>query len=109
MLKRLLRALIPAVFLCGLIGGCAGLGMSEPAGTAFQGRIVFNDFEGGFYGILTREGKRLDPLHLPQELKREGLRVRGRYRLKEGLATTHMWGRPVGILEIRPEGPSGSK
>lgn len=99
MIKRWLTAFLPAVLLCAILG-CAGLGLSETAGIPFHGRIVHNDFEGGFYGIVTREGKRLDPLQLPQELKRKGLRVRGRYRLKEGIATTHMWGIPVDILEI---------
>jgi hypothetical protein len=106
MIKRWLMPYMPAVLLCAILG-CAGLGLSQAAGTPFQGRIVHNDFEGGFYGIVTREGKRLDPLQLPEGLKRKGLLVRGRYRLKEGIATTHMWGSPVEILEIQPVQESG--
>ena len=100
--------LMTALLLC-MLTGCAWLRLGEPQGRPFRGSVVFKDFEGGFYGIVTEEGERLDPLHLPQEFKNKGLRVQGRYLLQEGAATIHMWGRPVQLLEIEPVGGNGSQ
>jgi inhibitor of cysteine peptidase len=87
----------------GLLSGCI---LRKPIikGT---GTIVYNDFEGGFYGIETDFSipkyptNHLDPINLPQEFKEEGLRVWFKVRLRPDLFSFHMWGIMVEILEIK--------
>lgn len=87
------------LLLVSLAAGCS-LIQPEADGRAFQGRIVYKDFEGGFFGIVTDAGKRLHPVNLPAECRQKGFRVRGRYRPLEGTMTFQMWGQPVEILRI---------
>jgi inhibitor of cysteine peptidase len=70
------------------------------------GTIVYNDFEGGFYGIVADSCipgypiNHLDPINLPQEFKEDGLRVSFKVRLRPDLISFHMRGILVEILEI---------
>ena len=85
------------VFSC--TNGCIEQIFKEGTGT-----IVYNDFEGGFYGIIADEGfgffRNLDPINLPDELKEEDLRVRFKVRMLYGQVSFHMWGILVKILDI---------
>jgi hypothetical protein len=54
--------------------------------------------EGGFWGLTGENGQNYDPLNLPDDLKRAGLRVRFWLRMRKDIATTHMWGTPVQIV-----------
>ncbi len=83
-----------------LIGGCSLAQKSKVSGQSFEGRIVFNQFEGGFYGIITQNGKRLNPSNLPTDFRRAGLRVRGCYRQIPNRVTLQMWGQLVEFLHI---------
>ncbi|NIN67489.1 MAG: hypothetical protein GTO63_22860 [Anaerolineae bacterium] len=65
-----------------------------------EGTIVFNSFEGGFYGIVGDEEGRYDPVNLGDEYKVEGLRVHFVARILENQGSIHMWGLLVEILEI---------
>ena len=40
------------------------------------GTIQYNDFEGGFYGIVRDNGEAYDPINLPTEFEEDGLRVK---------------------------------
>lgn len=68
------------------------------------GTIVYNDFEGGFYGIIADDGfgffRNLDPINLPDEFKEEDLRVRFKVGMLYGQVSFHMWGISVKLLEI---------
>ena len=64
------------------------------------GTIVFNDFEGGFYGIVADSGQRYFAGTLEEELRVDGLRVRFALRPLTGVMTTVMWGRPVKIITL---------
>lgn len=55
--------------------------------------------EGGFYGLLTQDGRRFVPANLPDGFRKDGLRVTVRGRIKE-VATIYMWGKPLEILTI---------
>jgi hypothetical protein len=54
--------------------------------------------EGGFWGLTGENGQNYDPLNLPDDLKRAGLRVKFWLRMRKDIATTHMWGTPVQIV-----------
>ncbi len=65
------------------------------------GTIVFLSFEGGFYGIRSDDGKSYDPINLPAEFRKEGLRVRFEARELKDRASFHMWGIIIEIVHIQ--------
>lgn len=64
-----------------------------------QGSIVYNDFEGGFWGILGDDGKRYRPTELAEEWQRPGLRVVVECE-RSSAVSFHMWGIAVDIESI---------
>jgi hypothetical protein len=64
------------------------------------GTIVFHEIEGGFYGIVTDDGKKYNPINLDEKLKEDGLRVKFDANIKKGMVGIHMWGQYVEILNI---------
>jgi hypothetical protein len=65
------------------------------------GTIVFLSFEGGFYGIKADDGKSYDPMNLPVEFRKEGMRVRFEVKELKNQASFHMWGIIVEIVHIQ--------
>lgn len=68
----------------------------------FTGRVERVELEGGFWGIVTDDGRKLDPGKLPDAVQVHGLRVQGRAKLLNDVMTVRMWGTPVAVLEISP-------
>ncbi|MCY3630929.1 MAG: hypothetical protein OXI05_04125 [Bacteroidota bacterium] len=65
------------------------------------GKIVWNNFEGGFFGIVDQAGTRYYPLNpLNEELRIDGTAVRYVLSLKPDVMTTVMWGMPVSVISI---------
>ena len=64
------------------------------------GTIQYNDFEGGFYGIVGDNGEAYDPINLPTEFEEDGLRVKYTIEILEDQVGFHMWGTIVEIIEI---------
>ena len=64
------------------------------------GTILFQDLEGGFYGLVADDGAKYDPLNLDEAFHQDSLRVRFRARRRTGVMTIRMWGQPVDILEM---------
>jgi hypothetical protein len=67
---------------------------------SFKGRVVYRNFEGGFWGIISDDGQRYDPLVLPEQFQIEGLRVAGKVR-RRNVAHFHMWGTIVELVELK--------
>ncbi len=65
------------------------------------GTVHYVNEEGGFWGILDDDGKRYDPIHLPLELRRPGLKAEFSTRILEGHIGIRMWGILVEILEYK--------
>ena len=65
-----------------------------------QGTIQHFSFEGGFYGIVTNEGKKLLPMNLPEDFQKTGLKIRLKGRLITDMMTMNQWGSPFKIIEI---------
>lgn len=65
-----------------------------------QGTVQYIDLEGGFYGIITEDGQRYNPLDLPEEYQVDSLRVAFTVRKVEDVATIQMWGTPVRVINI---------
>lgn len=65
-----------------------------------NGTIVFQELEGGFYGIEADDGKKYNPINLDESYRKDGLRVKFDANLKKGMVGIHMWGQYVEILKI---------
>ncbi len=61
-----------------------------------EGKVVYMNMEGGFYGIIDQTGRKFFPLNMPNQLKKEGADVKCTIRIAE-VETTFMWGEPVYI------------
>jgi hypothetical protein len=64
------------------------------------GEIRYLDFECGFYGIVSDDGRCYDPVNLPSEFKNDGLQINFKVKVLENQISFHMWGTLVEILEI---------
>lgn len=66
-----------------------------------NGTVVFLSIEGGFYGIKGDDGRNYDPVNLPVDMQKEGLRVRFEAKELKDMASFHMWGALVQIVHIQ--------
>lgn len=79
-----------------------------PEAIAFTGKVHRVSLEGGFWGLVGDDGRKYQPLKLPAEFQRDGLRVVGKLREKRGARSFRMWGTIVEVAEIAElsdEGP----
>lgn len=61
--------------------------------------IVYKDIEGGFWGMITEDGKQYLPMEFPEQLKHEGRSVA--VTLQEiDVMTSMSWGIPVEIVSF---------
>ena len=67
---------------------------------SINGSIKYLAFEGGFYGIVSDDGKHYDPINLDQKFATDDLRVKVKAKLLKGIDSFHMWGSIIEIIEI---------
>lgn len=65
-----------------------------------RGTVTYIDVEGGFYGIVSGDDGRWDPINLPSDFTQDGLKVKFRAKLRKDLASYHMWGTLIEIISI---------
>lgn len=66
------------------------------------GTVVYQDLEGGFWGIVGDDGEDYRPLdELPESVRTDGCRVEAEVEPADVLSFT-MWGRNVHVLAIAP-------
>ena len=65
-----------------------------------EGIIIYNDFEGGFYGIIGDNGENYDPINLEKEFQEDGIIVSYTLKVLEDQLSIHQWGIVVEIIEI---------
>ena len=63
-------------------------------------RIVYNDFEGGFYAFVDANGQRFDPISLPVAFQVDGMIVRFVAIVLTEQVSVHNWGQVVDIQSI---------
>lgn len=66
-----------------------------------QGMITYVNLEGGFYGIIDDAGRHLDPVNLPAQYRKDGLKVNFSYRASKNSVSFHMWGTIIELIEIK--------
>ena len=64
------------------------------------GTVEHVAIEGGFFAIVGDDGRTYDPVNLPDEFKKDGLKVQGTARLKEDVVGFHMYGTMIEIVDI---------
>ena len=77
------------------------VGGEHPIGTfEIMGTVIYEAMEGGFYAIHGNDGRKYDPLNLPEPFRKEGLKVRVGARLKEDAVSFHMYGIVIEVVNI---------
>lgn len=67
-----------------------------------NGTVVYQDFEGGFWGIEGDDGRQYRPVEdLPASVRSPGKRVEAEVE-PAGVASFAMWGRNVRVRSIKP-------
>ncbi|GMQ81820.1 MAG: hypothetical protein BMS9Abin05_1256 [Rhodothermia bacterium] len=65
-----------------------------------EGKITYQDLEGGFWGIIGSGGDKYVPIeHLPEEVQVDGLEISANVEPVQLLGTT-MWGTHVKVTSI---------
>jgi len=64
------------------------------------GNVTYKTIEGGFYAIEGDDGKKYDPINLPESFKKHGLKVKVTARLKKDAMGFHMYGAIIEIVNI---------
>jgi hypothetical protein len=93
------RALFITALLACCIVACSCTTASYDT-TKSTGTVIFLPIEGGFYGIKGDDGRNYDPVNLPDEFRKDGLRVRYDVRELRDRASVHMWGTIAEIVRI---------
>ncbi|MDG6244099.1 MAG: protease inhibitor I42 family protein [Methanolobus sp.] len=63
-----------------------------------RGTVKYIELEGGFYGIITADEARYDPINLAENLRSDGMEVEFVAYPRNDIMGFHMWGQ---IIEIR--------
>lgn len=66
------------------------------------GTVRYQNLEGGFWGIVSDDGVRYDPMGLDAQFQQEGLRVRFEAVPETDMMSTRMWGVMVTLTAIEP-------
>jgi hypothetical protein len=78
----------------------SGLSTNESSLITFSGQIVYEDGEGGYFGIVTDCGERYLPVNLPDQYTTPGLLIQGTGNEDDTIMTIQMWGQPLHIQTI---------
>ena len=65
-----------------------------------SGKVVYQDFSGGFWGIVSNTGKEYRPVNFPNQLKKVGERVDIVIKKMKDEESMFMWGEPVEIISF---------
>lgn len=72
----------------------------DPDLFSFDGTVVHQTIEQGFFAINADNGQKFTPLGLPQEFAVDGLRVRVTARARDDAVRIYMYGALIEIVEI---------
>ncbi len=67
---------------------------------AIVGTVVRKSFEGGFFAIDGDDGRKYDPIGLPEDFQKNGLKVKVMARLRADAMSLHMYGAIIEIVDI---------
>lgn len=92
------------ILVLGIVVAMAGCLMdnNDIKGVQGTGTVRYQSLEGGFYAIIGDDGKNYDPINLPEDLRKEGLRIRFRAKARPDMASVHMWGTIIELKQVDP-------
>ena len=64
------------------------------------GTVTYKNIEGGFYAIDGDNGRKYDPINLPESFRKDGLKVNVTARLKKDAMSFHMYGEIIEVVNI---------
>ena len=70
-------------------------------GMIITGIIKYVEIEGGFYGIISDDGNKYDPVNLAPEYRKDGLRIKAGVSVQKNMISIHMWGTLIRINQIQ--------
>ncbi len=91
----ILKLILTFAVMLLIFNGCIKASLED------SGTVKYVKLEGGFYGIISDNGEKLDPVNLKNEFKKDGLRVKFVYSFKKSGANIHQWGKFIEIISIR--------
>lgn len=96
-MKKLPALLLITALCVGVLTTAVVYAENQPL--SFKGTVKHINLEGGFWGIITEDGKHYDPVNLAEEFKQEGLLVQVEAVDKDRVGI-HMWGTIIEITAI---------
>ena len=67
-----------------------------------EGTVTYLDFEGGFWGILGKDGAKYRPVDaLPASVRSDGCKIVAEVEPANVMSIT-MWGQTVRVIKIKP-------
>ncbi|TWX49172.1 hypothetical protein [Colwellia hornerae] len=73
---------------------------AESEQISFTATIKYMNLEGGFFGLVSKEGKHWLPLNLEKEFQKDGAVIKVTGKAVMGLITIQQWGTPFSITDI---------
>ncbi len=64
------------------------------------GTVTYKNIEGGFYAIDADNGRKYDPINLPESFRKDGLRVKVTARPRIDAMSLHMYGAIIEVVNI---------
>ncbi len=74
--------------------------MKEKTQDWLQVKVIYLDFEGGFYGLVTDSGSKLLPMKLAKEYKVIDTLLKIKGHKVEGIATIQQWGTLYKLTDV---------
>lgn len=69
-------------------------------GMMLQGTVRYLNLEGGFWGIIADNGQKILPKNLPQEYRKDGIRLSFTAQEITGMMTIQQWGKLSNLSDI---------
>jgi hypothetical protein len=92
----MIRRVLIVLFIVILISSC-GSNLNKVQ----KATVHWNAIEGGFWGIITDNDEKLNPINLDDEFKVDGLRVKLNFKEIEDYNGIYMWGTAIEITNIK--------
>lgn len=65
-----------------------------------KGTVKYLPMEGGFFGIVTEQGKKLNPINLGHEFRQEGAMIKFKGSYKQDMISFQQWGELFHLSEV---------
>jgi len=98
----MIKLVLLGVMLMVDVVGCMTMETPSDSAVVIEGRVTHKEIEGGFWAIDADDGRQFTPLNLPKVFQQDNLRVTVVAKPRSDVASIHMYGVQITILEIKP-------